>query len=277
MALHQRFNRGYLHCVLIFSILVSVSACSFSYSNLEYRRGRKALEKTQYAQAQKHFNRVIQHNPDSEQALSAAREAAKIAMFETKQYGDAITFYQHLIRFSPYERERRDAQKTIASIFFEKLADYTRAIDEYSKLLLLRNSKDEIVEYRYYLARSHFYLNHFNEAQIEIESALKLADVSDNIFEMSMLLGNIYFNTKRLELAVATYEQLLKQFPERAKAENVEMTIVVCLEELDAFDAAISRLEKMRASYADKEFVDLKIKRLKERKSNMPGSKGLRK
>jgi len=62
-----------------------------------------------------------------------------------------------------------------------------------------------------------------------------------------------------------------------AAADNVAMNIIVCYEELEAFDKAIERLEKMRPTYRDPEFIDLKIKRLKERKANLPGSRGLRK
>ena len=69
----------------------------------------------------------------------------------------------------------------------------------------------------------------------------------------------------------------MEKYPERAKADNVEMNIIVCYEEMEAFDKAIKRLEKLRSSYQDPEFIDLKISRLRERLANLPGSKGLRK
>ena len=251
--------------------------CSFSFSGLEYRRGQDAAEKKDFNTAILHYKRVISRDPESEQALKSAREAAQISFFETKKFTEAIQFYEHLVKYSKSESERHSSQEKIASIFFEKLTNYPRAVEEYNKLLLLRNAKEETIDYRLNLARAHFYLNQFPAAQGEVEYSLKIVEDQDKKFDLLMFLGNIYFNTKKAESAVKVYEGLVKDFPERAQKENVAMNIVVCYEELEAFDKAIEKLEALRASYTDKEFIDLKIKRLRERKANQPGSKGLRK
>lgn len=251
--------------------------CSFSFSSLEFHRGQRAAEKRDFNEAVKHFKRVIAKEPESETAIKAAREAARLSLFETKQFMEAVQFYKHLVKFSDSEKERREAQGRIANIYFEKLADYPRAIEEYNKLLLLQNSDDEVVDYHFNLARAHFYLNHFSEAQNEIEMALKAAQNPDKKFDLMMFLGNIYFNTKRASLAIKIYEDLVKSHPARSKTDNVAMNIIVCYEEIEAFDKAIEKLEEMRPGYSDPEFLDLKIKRLRERKANLPGSRGLRK
>lgn len=254
-----------------------LNSCELSYTNLEYKRGQRALEKQDYPQAIKHFKKVILREPKSAQAIDSAREAARLSLFETKKFTDAIDFYKHLIQYSDVERERRESQGKVASIYFEKLNDYRRAIEEYNKLLLLRNSNDEIIEYRFNLARAHFYLSEFQDAQTEIDMALKLSENDDKKFDLLMFLGNIYFNTKRAEQAIKVYEDILKKYPKRAESDNVAMNIIVCYEDLELFDKAIEKLENMRGTYRDTEFVELKIKRLKDRKANMPGSRGLRK
>lgn len=224
-----------------------------------------------------HYRRVIDRDPESEYATLAAREAAKISYFDSKNFSDAIHFYEHLVKYSQEERERRNAQEQVAHIYFDKLNEYNRAIQEYNKLILLRNSNEEVANFHFYIARAQFYLGNFVEAQNEIEAALKTISDEEKKFEALMFLGNIYYNTKRTEQAVSVYENLAAKYPERAKAEKVDMNIVVCYEDMEAFDKAIEKLMKMRSEYSDQEFIDLKVKRLSERRANLPGSRGLRK
>lgn len=258
-------------------ISFSLLGCNFSSLDSEYEKGKAAARAQKFEEAVKYFNKVIIREPESKVAMAAAREAAQISYFDTKKFTDAIKYYQHLVKFSQAERERRESQIRIASIYFDKLTDYQRAIEEYNKLLLLRNSNNEIVEFRFALSKAHFYLNHFQDAQSELERALKIVEESERKFDLLLFLGNIYFNTKQVDLAIKTYEKIMADYPERAKKDNVAMNIIVCYEEIEDFDSAISRLEKMRPTYNDPEFIDLKIKRLRERKGNLPGSRGLRK
>jgi tetratricopeptide (TPR) repeat protein len=273
----RSLSRASYSNLFLYFCFILLTGCSLSFTNLEYSRGREAAEKQDYPEALKHFKRVLQRDPESEKAIEAARDAAKISYFETKNFDEAIYYYDHLVRYSKTETERRGAEEKIASVFFEKKNDYVGAIEEYNKLLLLRNSSEQNADFHYNLSRAHFYLSHFSDAQNEIEEALKLVQNQDKKFEMMMFQGNIYFNTKHADQAVKVYESIVEKFPEKAKADKVDMNIIVCYEEMEAFDAAIARLEKMRPTYTDVDFIDLKIKRLKERKANLPGSKGLRK
>ncbi len=216
-------------------------------------------------------------DPESDQALDSAREAARISYFETKEFNLAEEFYTHLVRFSRDEKERKDAQKAIANIYFEKLNNYKRAVEEFNKLLLIRASKDEQVEYHFKIARSQFYLNQFQDALHELDAAIKINDNRDEEFELKVFRANIDFNTRHLDDAIRTYEDLIKTYPEKSRAENIAMNLVVCYEEQEAFEKAIATLENLRPFQKDQEFINLKIKRLRERKANLPGSKGLRK
>ncbi len=258
-------------------VAVAMTGCNLSFTSLEYKRGQKALGAQDYREALGHFKKVINRDPESEMALNSAREAAKISFFQIRDFAVAEEFYTHLVRYSRDEQERRAAQKAIANIYFEKLSNYPRAIEEYNKLLNLRSSKEEQVDYHFKIARSQFYLNHFQEAHHEVESALKITENRDEQFELKVFGANVDFNTRHLDAAVKTYEELINTFPEKARAENIAMNLIVCYEEQDQFDKAITVLEELRPTHKDTEFIDLKIKRLKERKANMPGSKGLRK
>lgn len=267
------FNR--LLLVIVGSLLLA--GCHFSSLSLEYSRGRKAQERKDYQQAIKHYNRVIAREPESRHAIESARQASRIAFFDMKDFKEALKFYNHLILYSPVSSERLDAQKRIAAIYFENLTDYKNAIIEYNKLLALKHPDEDVIEYKLRIAKSYFYLNNFFQAQTEVESALKIAGDSPQRFDLMLFLGNVFYNTKRIDDAVKIYQELIQKYPNRAKAENVAMNVVVCYEEREQFEKAIEELMVIREEYPNPEFIDLKIKRLQERKANLPGSRGLRK
>lgn len=268
----------YSKYLLLFSLgIAPLCSCDFSYTALEKRRAVQAEKSQDFDAAVKYYRRIVTRSPESKIGIEAARAAARISEYETRNFLEAVWFYEHIIKYAKDESERRKAQVTISDIFFERILDYRRAIIEFNKLLILRNSNSESVDFKFKLAKSHYYLNDFEEALSEVEGALKLTEQPSKVFELKMFLASIYFNTKRLETALEIYRVLVKEDKARARKENVFMNIVVCLEELEQFDKAIVELEQMRADYSDPEFIDLKIKRLKERKANMPGSRGLRK
>jgi tetratricopeptide (TPR) repeat protein len=261
---------------LIIAAMTLVS-CNTSFNELEFKRGQQAASKKNYEKALRHFKKVAEREPDTNLSVLAAREAAQIAFFETKKFQQAIEFYLHLVKYSQDERERRDSQSKIATIYFDKLNDYPRAIEEFNKLLLLRNSNEEVAEYRFHLAKAHFNMNHFFEAETELQDALKVVENPDRKFDLLMFKGSLFFNTKRIDQAIDVYKELTLKYPERAKRENIAMNLIVCYEEKEAFDLAIQKLQEIKANYPDPEFIDLKTQRLKDRKANLPGSRGLRK
>lgn len=276
MAPAQNFSKAFLAVAVVFAAAVTVG-CNLTFTNLEFRRGKSALAAQNYQEAVKHFKKVISRDPESDYAIESAREAAHIAYFETREFKLAEEFYTHLVKYSRDEKERREAQKSIANIYFEKLNDYKKSIEEFNKLLILRNSNEEQVDYHFKIARALFYLNQFQDALKEVDSAVRINDNHEQEFELKVFRANIDFNTRHLDDAVKTYEELIKTYPEKSRSENVAMNLVVCYEEQEAFDKAIQTLESQRPYQKDQEFIDLKIKRLKERKANLPGSKGLRK
>lgn len=254
-----------------------LSACHFSSLNVEFREGKTAADERRFPLAVKKFDRVIRREPESSVALESARMGAKVAHYELKDFKKAILFYSHLVQYSTDATERRDSQKRIAAIYFDNLNAYKDAIEEYSKLLALKNSAPETVDFKLKIAKSNFYLNNFFQAESEVNSAIQMTDDKDKSFELLLFLGNVYYNTKRVPDAIKVYEDLLTRFPERAKTENVAMNIIVCYEDVEQFDKAIERLAAIKETFANPEFIDLKIKRLQQRKANLPGSRGLRK
>ncbi|MCB0364221.1 MAG: tetratricopeptide repeat protein [Bdellovibrionaceae bacterium] len=262
--------------ILLLSALI-LSGCRFNYQTLEFQRAEEAAEKQQFTKALKHFDRAVKSRPRTEIALEAARRGSRIAHLETAEFITAISFYRHLILYSSDEVERIDAQKKIASVYFEKISDYASAIREYSRLLYLPHSKDEEKFFRFNIAKSYFYLNNFYQASSEIKDLLKLVSDDEDKFEYLAFRGNILLTTKKLEEATDIFIDLMKNYPEESLRENVPLSLAVAYEEKGEFDRAVAVLEKVKKTHPSPEFIELRIKRLRERIENLPGAKGLTK
>lgn len=223
------------------------------------------------------FDRVIKRAPESPSALTAAREGARIAVFELKDYKKAVVYLRHIILSSVDAAEREQAQKQLASILFEHLQDYAKAIVEYSRLLAMNPPSAERVKDQLIIARANFYQGNFGQAESEVDDLLKGRIEANSKFEAMTLKGNILVAKKRFSDAAEIYKALLKEFPERSKQENVGLQLTVCYEENQDFQKAIATLETLRGNYSPPEYIELRIKRLQERARNQPGAKGYRK
>lgn len=223
------------------------------------------------------YQRLMTREPRSKNGLQAAREGARVAFTERQAYSKALRFYRHLVLYSSNAEERRTAQKKIAIIYYENLADYKQAVTEYFKLLELPHSPAEDFEYRINIAKSYYFLNNFYQSRSEIQQLLKQALTPDQRFETLLLRANIFLAVKAMDEAIETFQQVIRDFPERAKKESVALSLALCFEEQRKFDEAIQTLKSIREQYSAPEFIDLRIKRLQERASYLPGAKGLKK
>lgn len=254
-----------------------LTGCTSSWQKSEFRDAQREVDNKNYEEALKTFTRVIRRNAESDIALEAARKASRIALLETKNYPLAHEFFHHIVLYSPSEVERLDAQKKIASLLFENLLNYQQAIVEYQKLLTLNPSPEEAFEYRFNIAKSYFQMNNFYQAAVEVDDIMDRGPPSEHKFDLLLFKGSLLLTEKKLDEAIATLTKLDREFPERSKKEGVGLNLAVCYEEKGDFNRAIEILEKVKLSYQNPEFIELKIKRLKERRENLPGAQGLKK
>lgn len=237
-------------------------------------RARRAVVQHQYGAALGLFQQIVDARPDGDRALESAREGARIAHLELKNYPRAVEFYRHIILRSPDPAERKEAQRAVAQIYFENLQDFERAVIEFERLLKFTTTTEEAFRYRLNLAKAHLQLNNLDQAANELDVILSLKLEPDEIFEAKSLKANILVGAHRHQDAAVVWDSVLKDFPERSRKENVALNLVVCYEELKDFGKAIEVLERMKADYPNPQFLNLRIARLRERKSNQPGAQG---
>ncbi len=265
-----------LRIVLFAALLQGCSGCTFRFDWVDQLRAERALVRQDYSEAIRLLEKIMKADPDTERALSASRMAAPIAHIQTKNYAKAVEFYKHIVLRSQSAEERKTAQRFIAQIQFENLHEYDHAVLEYERLLNLELTASEQFRYRMNLAKAHFNLNNIGQALTEIDVILKKSKSPDEIFEAKVLKANTEVSAKRLNESVALWQQIIQEFPEKAKKENIALNLTVVLEELGEFEKAIELLVAMREGYPQRDFLDLRIQRLRERRDNQPGAHGLK-
>ncbi len=252
------------------------------FSNPVDRHFEKAVEAEkghQYELAVELLDRVIgiEGSPGSKRGIEAAELAARIALLDLKNFQKAIKYFQHIVIHSPDPAKRIEAQKSLASVYYENIADYESAILQYNKLLGVETDPEEKKKFRFAIAKSYYYLHKFFQAQTELDVLLSEKSDSKTYFDALRLKADLLVSTKKFDQAVEIYQKIIQMFPERSKEEHVELNLAVCYEELEMFDQTIKVLNQIRDEYPSPEFIDIKIKRLKEHQALLPGARGLKK
>jgi tetratricopeptide (TPR) repeat protein len=248
-----------------------------SSEKLEFSRAEQAILKNDLRGAVVHYKNIVDKSVKSPLAIRSAKELATINHHQLKNPKAAITYYKHVVLYSVDEKERFEAQKHIADLNFTRMQDYGQAVVEYSRLLELPRSPEEDFSFRMALARSHFYLSNFYQAQVEIDVLLAKNFDKEILFEALLLKANTLLSSKKHDEATVILNNLMREYPERSKTETIGLILAVTYEEQKNFTKAIEILELIKDEYPKKGFIESRIKTLKERQSYLPGARGWRK
>ena len=253
--------------------VVAISGCVSSEQN-ELGEAQSEAQKAHYRIAVSHYESVILRSPGSPISLTASREAAKLAFFELKDFKKAAQFYQKIVLQSPDAAERLASQKQIVLIYFDQLGDYEKSVVEINKLSAMLETPQEKAANKILLARAYYHQSNYIQAENEVDEFLRNNPSLEQKFDMLLLKANIEIAKKDMPAAIVLLSGLLKEFPERAIKENVAVTLSVCYEEMKDFKSSVETLEKLREKHPMPEYVDVRIKKLKERIQNQPGARG---
>ncbi len=256
--------------------MLVLTSCS-SPSEKLYLRAQDLQREGEFGQAVDVYEKIIARAPNSSLALRSAREGARVSLIQLKNFEKASRFYQLLVLDSPDAEERLAAQKQIATIYTENSVNPAKATKELSKLLSMLKTSDERIRYQQLLARAYFHQNNFTQSLLEIEALQRENLSASDRFSVLVLRGNVELAQKNLAQAAATFQSALSLDPERAVKENVAITLAVAFEEMKDFDSAIRILTDMKKYHPQPEYIEIRIRRLLERKKAQPGARGMRK
>ena len=262
--------------LILFAGILLLNGCT-SQEKADYADAQKAIDQGHFRIAVSHLEKVIKRNSGSSLTLDAAREAARIAFYEIKDYNKAIEYFKFIVLHSPEPTERLQAQKQVASIYFDNLQDYNSAVVEFSKLIEMPHNDLEDAQYRLSLARAYYYMGNYAQSLSEIEALLTKKSDENISFGGQLLKGNILVAQKQFSKAVDVFKTIIDTYPDKAVKENVGLILAICYEENNDYKSALKVLETYRGKYSPPEYIELRIKRIQERQKNAPGAKGFRK
>lgn len=247
-----------------------ITGCGNS-KRLEFYKAQQASLNKEFRLAISIYENIITRDKEDELSIKSARELIKIYLFELNDYQKAIEKLKFLILYSKDQVERIKSQKQIATIYFDNLALYEKAVTELSKILQMKITLEENIETRISIARAYYHMGNFEQSWIETLNLMQIKNIPEaNLYDILLLQANIKMGLKDHFLASKIYEQLMKQFNERAIKENIPLSLSLCYEAQDEFIKAISILEPFKKHYQAADFIDYKISKLKERQSNKP-------
>lgn len=202
-------------------------------------------------------------------------DAARIVRFEIQDYERSLRIYRQIILECSDEPQRIAAQEALSEIYLENLQDYAMALKELQILepLLLDSKKKEKTRLR--IAQALYLTGNHQQALDEINSAQKYIKFHEIHF--LKLKSEVLLAQKKYKEALAAYEEIRQKNPGYFGEENLYIATSIVYEENEQYSEALSYLNKYQLQIKDKSYLELRIKRLKERIANRPLSKGVRK
>jgi tetratricopeptide (TPR) repeat protein len=277
----RKINCGTFRLIRIFTFLfafvVLTAGCNLSAQKIEFDKATKASEAKDYKTAVEHYDNVVKHYVKTDIALQAAGEAGRLSYYELKDFPKAVEYFRHVILYSKDASVRLLAQKNVAELYLSNIQNFQQAIVEFNRLLELPHSKTEDLTYRLSIAKCYFYMNNFFQALVESDGILKRDYDPKALFDAMELKANVLLQQKNYDDAIAVLKEILVKYPESSKERQIGLVLTVCYEEKKDFAKAIETLESIKDTYPSKDFIEARIKNLKERQSYLPGAKGLRK
>lgn len=250
------------------------SACTPRAEKL-YNNGFELLSKGKYLEAVEVLEDSAALDSNKQRQAKSLSEAARVLRLEIKDYAKALMLYRKLILEAEDALVRLQAQESITEIYFENLQDYSTALKELLILepLITDPQRKEFIKLR--IAQCMQLTGSHTAALEFIEAALGASKYEQQNF--LKLKAQIFLTLKRYDDALNTNFYLLEIDPTYFKNENLFITQAMVYEEKQDYKLALEFLTKHKDQIDDKNYLELRIKRLQEQIINKPFSRGMRK
>jgi tetratricopeptide (TPR) repeat protein len=265
----KQLFRGLLGvCVLL------TSACTIqsSISN-RYLTAEKLWSEKNYQAAVTEFDKIVKENPNSAIALQSLwRASTTRTLFLNEQEGALQGFETFLEKASSSELAPQ-AQKEIGEIYFVKLAQYQKAIDQYEKLIQSKkfSPSDEAIFY-YRTARSYFLLNRILKAIEFYDRLLSLYPKEPITIKGKLDLGNAWYTIGENDKgayakALTIFQNLATETKDKDKLiyEEALFGEASILEEQDQLEEAHQIFKSLETDYPAPNVIKIRVFRLEER------------
>ncbi|MBL7715904.1 MAG: tetratricopeptide repeat protein [Bdellovibrionales bacterium] len=267
-------------CLL--GIAAGLSGCTADNAKSRYLLAEKLYADGKYLAAISEFEKVVTKDSRGKLGQQALFRAATTQALYLNQYAEAVRKFRQFAEMSSETEAVWEANRQIGELLFLKLEQYEPAISHYRAMLRARPKAKEAPELLFRIAKSYFYLWHFDEAVEVYRDIRKRFPKSTWAEHAAYQLGVTYFTraghsrgrtsdenvnpNEAFEEAIDAFQNFLKKYPKSTLATEALFGIATCLEEMDQLDAAYAQFASIRNIYPSPQVIDIKLGRIKERK-----------
>jgi tetratricopeptide (TPR) repeat protein len=240
----------------------------------------KLWQEKNYPAAIAEYEKVIQKDPSSQIGVQAGYRAAMTQTLFMNEHLSALRKLNRIIEADTDPEFTYEAYRQIGEILFSRLEQYEQAIQHYEHVLELYPKDANQAEYIYRIGKGQFHLLKFDDSIRTFKIVLEKGKGTDWAkrarYEMAVSQQTKGHQLQAKETraaqdafkeAVKQYEEFIKLFPDDPLALQSKFEIGNCYEEMDQVDAAYKVFEEIREKYPNRTVVELKLKRIHDRKN----------
>lgn len=192
----------------------------------------------------------------------------------------ALKKLNRIIEVNREHRLAHPANKLIGEILFSKLEQYEAAIQHYEKMLENYPADPAKDEYAYRIGKAQFHLLRFDDSiktfRLVVEKyptseSAKLARFAIGVSEQTkghqQQSKEARLAQDAFRKAVKEYSDFIARYPNDPLVLDAKFEIGNSLEELDQVDAAYGKFEEILEKYPNRNVVEMKLKRIRDRKN----------
>jgi tetratricopeptide (TPR) repeat protein len=261
-------------------VLLLLSACTSQNPRDRFLLAERLWQEKNYAAAVTEYEKVVQKDPSSDLGIEAAYRAATTQTLFLNEHLGALKKLNRIIEVNREHRLAHPANKLIGEILFTKLEQYEQAIQHYEKMLENDPGDPEKDQYAYRIGKAQFHLLRFDDSiktfRIVVEKypkteSAKLARFAIGVSEQTkghqLQSKEVRLAQESFKQAVKEYTEFIRLYPSDPLVLDAKFEIGNSLEELDQVDAAYEKFEEILEKYPNRKVVELKLKRIRDRKS----------
>jgi outer membrane assembly lipoprotein YfiO len=221
-----------------------------------YENATKYLDRSQFIKARLAFQTLITTYPDSDFTPKAFFEVGDTYYKEggTESLLQAEAQYRDFQLFYPTSELAAEAQFKIASVHMRMMLQPERDPTHAKK------AEEELKRF----------ISKFPDHELTSIAKLYLQDVMENQAVSKSKIGDYYQSKRVFKAAVGRFQEVLEQYPDYSKTDEILFKMGSALEKLNRQDEAAIYYSRLSAEYPDSVKVAEARKRLEELKKPIP-------
>jgi TolA-binding protein len=255
-------------------LLLGLSGCTAqsSVSN-HYLTAEKLWSEKNYPASVAEFERVVREAPDSAIGLQALWRASMTQSLFLNEPQKALKGFESFIQRAANSELAPQAQLEVGEILFTRTAQFSKAAEHYSKLLLSPKFRaEDRAMFHYRVARSHFQMHRIRKSIEGYERTLAEYPNSPWAEKARFDLGSAWYalgdhDRGAFPKALKIFQELKEKTRGRHHRLHVESIFneAATLEELDKLEEAHALFQSIEGDYPAPNVIRIRMSRLSER------------